>query len=322
MRAISYTAYGPPNVLRFTEVAKPAPGDDEALVRIRAASVNPLDWHYVRGKPYFLRAMVGLRKPKESRLGLDLAGQVEAVGRNLTQFKPGDEVFGACKGAFAEYVCAPERALALKPSTVTFEQAAAVPVAALSALQALRDSGRIQRGQTVLINGAAGGVGTFAVQLARVLGAEVTGVCGTRNVSMVRSIGAHHVVDYTREDFTRSGQRYELIVVTAGKRSLSDYRRALTTEGTLVLVGASDDGRLLGPLKSMLKAVVLSRFVRQKFLPFMTRLNKDDLLVIRELLETGKVVPVIDRTYPFSEVSDAIGYLEQGHARGKVVITM
>jgi len=322
MRAITYTEYGPSEVLQFTEVAKPTPKDDEVLIRIRAASVNPLDWHYLRGAPYVVRLMTGWRRPKVTRLGVDVAGQVEAVGRNVTQFQPGDEVFGACRGAFAEYGCASEKALVLKPANVTFEQAAAVPVAAFTALQGLRDKGRIQRGQKVLINGAAGGVGTFAVQIARVFGAEVTGVCSTRNVDMVRTIGANHVVDYTQEDFTKSGQRYDLIFDSVGNHSLSDCRRALTTEGTLVLVGGPNKGRWLGPLTGMLKAVVLSRFVSQKLLPFLGHLRKDDLIVMRGLLEAGKVIAVIDRSYPLSDVPEAIRYLEEGHARGKVVITM
>ena len=322
MKAIVYTEYGPPDVLQFTEVAKPAPKDDEVLIRIRAASINPLDWHYLRGTPYAVRTMTGLRRPKVTRLGVDVSGRLEAVGKNVKQFKPGDEVFGVCRGAFAEYGCASEDKLVLKPANVTFEQAAAVPVAAVTALQGLRDKGQLQRGQKVLINGAAGGVGTFAVQIAKVFGADVTGVCSTRNMDMVRSIGARHVVDYTKEDFTRSGQRYDLIFDIVGNHSLSDCRRALTPGGTLVLVGGPDKGRWLGPLTGVLKAVVMSWFVSQKLRPFLAHLNKDDLMVMRELLEAGKVTPVIDRTYPLSEVPDAIRYLEEGHARGKVVITI
>lgn len=322
MRAIVYAEYGPPDVLQFTEVATPTPKDDEVLIRMRAASVNPLDWHYMRGTPFVLRAAAGLRKPKVTRLGADLAGQVEAVGKHVEEFQPGDEVFGVCKGAFAEYACASAGAVVRKPANLTFEQAAAVPVAGCSALQGLRDKGQIRRGQKVLINGAAGGVGTFAVQIAEVFGADVTGVCSTRNVDMVRSIGAHHVIDYTREDFTKSGQRYDLIFDSVGNHSLSDCRRALTTEGTLVLVGGPNRGLWLGPMLGMLKAIAVSRFVRQKLLPFLAHLSKDDLIVLRELLEGGKVAPVIDRSYPLSEVSEAIRYLEEGHARGKVVITM
>ncbi len=289
---------------------------------MRAASVNPLDWHYMRGTPFVLRLAAGLRKPKVTRLGADLAGQVDAVGKHVTQFQPGDEVFGVCKGAFAEYVCASESAVVLKPANLTFEQAAAVPVAACSALQGLRDKGQIQRGQKVLINGAAGGVGTFAVQLAKVFGADVTGVCSTRNLDMVRSIGAHHVIDYTQEDFTTSGQQYDLIFDTAGNHSLSDCRRALTPKATLVLVGGPNKGRWVGPLTGVLKAVVVSRFVSQKLRPFLAHSSKADLIVLRELLEAGKVAPVIDRSYPLSDVPEAIRYLEEGHARGKVVIRM
>jgi NADPH:quinone reductase-like Zn-dependent oxidoreductase len=322
MKAITYTEYGSPDVLQFTEVAKPTPKDNEVLIKIRAASVNPLDWHYMRGTPYLVRIGAGLRKPKVTRLGVDMAGQVEAVGKNVTQFQPGNEVFGVCKGAFSEYGCAIEDKLTLKPTNVTFEQAAAVPVAAISALQGLRDKGQIQRGQKVLINGAAGGVGTFAVQIAHVFGADVTGVCSTRNMGMVRSICAHHVIDYTQEDFTRSGLRYDLILDSVGNHSLSDCRRALTAEGTLVLVGGPDNGNWLGPLTGLLKAVVLSRFVHQKLRPFLAHLRKDDLIVLREFLEAGKVTPVIDRSYRLSDVPEAIRYLEEGHARGKVVITM
>jgi NADPH:quinone reductase-like Zn-dependent oxidoreductase len=320
MKAIVYTEYGSPDVLQLTEVAKPTPKDDEVLVSIRAAAVNPIDWHYMRGTPYVMRITAGLRGPKVTRLGIDVAGRVEAVGKNVTQFQPGVEVFGACRGALAEYVCAPERALVLKPANITFEQAAAVPVAALSALQSLRDKGRIQQGQRVLINGASGGVGTFAVQIANVFGAEVTGVCSTRNVGMVQSIGAHRVIDYTQKDFTKSGERYDLILDTVGNHSLADCRRAMTTKGTLVLIGGPNKGRWLGPLAGVLRAVVVSRFVSQRMLPFMAHLGKGDLMVIRELLEAGKVAPVIDRSYPLSDVPGAIRYLEEGHAKGKIVV--
>ncbi len=322
MKAIVRAEYGPPEVLQLTEVATPAPKDDEVLVKVRAASVNPLDWHYLRGTPYVMRLQAGWRKPKVTGLGSDMAGLVGAVGKNVTQFQPGDAVFGACKGAFAEYVCAAECALVLKPASVTFEQAAAVPVAGLTALQGLRDKGRIQSGQRVLINGASGGVGTLAVQIARVFGAEVTGVCSTRNADMVRAIGANQVIDYTHEDFTRSGRRYDLILDCMGNHSLSATRRALTREGTLVLVGGPNKGRWLGPLTGMLKAVVWSRFVSQKLVPFMAHWSKDDLIVLRGFLEAGKVTPVSDRSYPLSDVPEAIRYLQAGHARGKVVITM
>ncbi len=322
MKAIVYHKYGSPDVLELKDIDMPVVRDDGVLVRVHAASINPLDWHFMRGAPYLVRMGAGLFKPKATRLGADVAGRVEAVGKNVTQFQPGDEVFGTSKGALAEYVCASESTVALKPANVTFEQAAAVPVAAVTALQGLRDKGHIQRGQKVLINGAAGGVGTFAVQIAKSVGAEVTGVCSTGNVDMVRSIGADHVVDYIQADFTQSGQRYDLIFDTVGNHSLADYRRAMTTKGTLVMVGGSDKGRWLGPLKGMPKAVVLSRFVSRKMLPFLAHQRKDDLIVLRELLESGKVAPVIDRTYPLSEVPAAIRYLEEGHARGKVVITM
>ena len=326
MKAIEYTKYGPPEVLEFKEVEKPTPKDNEVLIKIHAASVNPLDWHYTRGVPLMLRAGAGLRKPKDTRLGVDFSGKVEVVGRDVTQFKSGDEVYGARTGAFAEYVCKVEKTLALKPVNLTFEQAAAVPVAACTALQGLRDKGQIQPGQKVLINGAAGGVGTFAVQIAKSFGAEVTGVCSTRNVDMVRSLGADHVIDYTKEDFTRSGHRYDLILDNAGNRSLSDLRRVLTPNGTLVFNGggplSASQGRLLGPLAHSIRATMLSRFVRQKVTTFLASVTKEDLLFLKELTEAGKVTPIIDRTYPLSETAEAICYLEDGHARAKVVITV
>jgi len=320
MKAAIYDRYGPPDVVHIRDVEEPAPKEHEALIKVHAASINPLDWHFMRGTPYFVRLMTGLRKPKITRLGVDVAGQVQAVGRNITEFRPGDEVFGTCRGALAEYACASESALVIKPENLTFEQAASVPLAALTALQGLRDKGQIQAGQKVLINGAAGGVGTFAVQIANVFGADVTGVCSTRNVGMVRSIGAHHVMDYTQEDFTKSGERYDLILDSAGNHSLSDCRRAMAAKGILVVVGGPDKGRWLGPLTVVLKAVVLSRFVSQKLLPFLAHLGKDDLMVMRELLEAGKVTPVIDRSYALRAVPEAIRYLEEGHARGKIVI--
>jgi NADPH:quinone reductase-like Zn-dependent oxidoreductase len=322
MKAIVYTEYGPPDVLRYMEVPKPTPGDDEVLIRIRAASLNPLDWHFMRGTPYLVRVLSGLRRPKVTRLGVDVAGQVEAVGKNVAELRAGAEVFGSCKGAFAEYVCASEKSLALKPANVTFEQAAAVPVAAFTALQSLRDKGHIQPGQKVLIHGAAGGVGTFAVQIAKAFGANVTGVCSTRNVDMVRSLGADQVIDYTREDFTRGQERYDLILDMIGNHSMSDCRRVLTPEGTLLMVGGPDEGLWLGPLIGPLQAAVVSRFVRQKLVTVLAHASRDDLIVMRGLLEAGKVTPVIDRTYPLKDAPDAIRYLEEGHARGKVVITM
>jgi NADPH:quinone reductase-like Zn-dependent oxidoreductase len=326
MKAIVYHHYGSPNVLKCEEVEKPTAGDDEVLIKVRAASVNPLDWHFVRGSPYFLRMMAGLRKPKITRLGVDVAGKVEAVGRNVTQFKPGDEVFGASLGAFAEYSCAHENKLAPKPAHLTFEQAAAVPVAGLTALQGLRDKGRIQPGQKVLINGAAGGVGTFAVQIAKSFGADVTGVCSTRNIDMVRSMGADHVIDYTKEDFAQSGQRYDLILDNVGNRPLSDCRRVMVAKGVLVMVGGGslkeNEESWIGPVGSTIAAFVLSPFVSQKMVTFLASITKDDLGVLKELIDARKVTPVIDKCYTLTEVPEAIRYLEEGHARGKVVITV
>ncbi len=323
MKAAVYTRYGPPDVVQIAEVEKPVPKDDEVLIKVRAASVNPLDWHLMRGMPYLVRIPVGLRKPKDKRLGVDVAGQVEAVGRNVAQFNPGDEVFGVCRGALAEYACASEAALAMKPRNVTFEQAASAPIAAFTALQGLRDKGHIQPGQKVLINGAAGGVGTFAVQIAKSFGADVTGVCSTRNVDMVRSIGADRVIDYTQEDFTKSGQRYDLFFDCVGNHSLSASRRVLNPKGIYIPVGGSAGRWMIGPLARSITALVLSRFVSQKLVIFfLAKASKEDLTVMRELMEAGKVTPVIDKRYNLSEVSDAIRYLEAGHARGKVVITL
>ena len=314
MKAIVYHEYGSPDVLELKDIDKPMVNDDSVLVRVRAASVNAYDWHMVRGLPYVVRMSEGLRKPKRSVTGVDMAGHVEAVGKNVTQFRPGDEVFGERGGAFAEYVCARENNFVLKPANLTFEQAAAVPMAGYTALQGLRDKGQIQPGHRVLINGAAGGVGTFAVQIAKSFGAEVTGVCSTRNVDMVRSIGADHVVDYTREDFTRSGERYDLILDAVDNRSLSACRRALGPNGILVLVGAPE-GRWVAPLARFLIPQLLSRFVSQKLVSLLATRSKEDLVVLKELIEAGKVTPVIDRRYPLSEVPDAIRYLETGHAQ-------
>lgn len=319
MRAITYTEYGPPDVLRLTELAKPAPEDDEVLLRIRAASANPLDWHLMRGKPLFARLMIGgLRKPRNTRPGRDVAGQVEAVGRNVTRFKPGDDVFGVCPGAFAEYACATEDKLAMKPANLSFEEAAAVPVAAITALQGLRDKGRIQRGQRVLVDGASGGVGTFAVQIAKSFGAEVTAVCSTRNVDTARSLRADHVVDYARQDFTRSGQRYDLILAANAHHSILDYRRALAPNGIYVMVGGG--GAQI--LQAMLLGPLLSRIGRRKMVFFMANINETDLIVLKDLLAARKIVPVLDRSYPLSDAASALRYLEEGHARGKVVLTM
>ena len=322
MKAIVYYNYGPPDVLKYEEIEKPTAGDDQVLVKVRAASVNPLDWHFMRGTPYFVRIMTGLRRPKVTRLGVDVAGQVEAVGRNVTQFKPSDEVFGTCRGAFAEYACTSESALVMKPNNVTLEQAASVPIAAFTALQGLRDKGQIQPGQRILINGAAGGVGTFAVQIAKSFGADVTGVCSTRNVDMVRSLGADRVIDYTQEDFTKSGQRYDLIFDTVGNHSLLACKRVLNPKGTYIAVGGPSSRWMIGPLASAITAPVLSRFVDRKFVTFLAKGSKEDLIVMHELMEAGKVTPVIDKRYRLSEVPEAIRYMEEGHARGKVVITL
>ena len=322
MKAAVYTRYGPPDVVQITDVEKPVPADNEVLIRVLAASVNPLDWHYMRGTPYLLRIMAGLRKPRYTRLGVDVAGQVEAVGRNVTQFKPGDEVFGMCKGAFAEYACTSESALVLKPDNVTFEQAASVPVAAYTALQGLRDKGKIQPRQKVLINGAAGGVGTFAVQMAKWFGADVTGVCSTRNVEMVRSIGADHVFDYTQQDFTKSGQLYDLIFDCVGNHSFSACRGVLNPKGTNIAVGGPTGRWMIGPLAHLIAALVLSRLVNQKFVTFLAKPNQKDLTIVSDLMKAGNVTPVIDKRYKLSEVHEAIRYLEEGHARGKIVITL
>ena len=316
MKAIVYEKYGPPDVLQLKEVEKPMPKEDEVLIKVQAVSVNYSDWVYVRGKPFVARLMgSGLLKPRKMMLGADVAGRVEAVGRNIKQFRPGDEVYGDLSGCgwggFAEYVSAPENALALKPTNLTFEEAAAVPQAAIVALQGLRDEGQMQPGQKVLINGASGGIGTFAVQLAKFFGAEVTGVCSTRNLDMVRSLGADHVIDYTREDFTQNGQRYDLILDIKAYRSILDYERALSPKGIYVLAG--------GSVARILQA---SMTRNEKMVNFQTRPNQKDLVFMKELLEAGKVVPVIDRRYPFSEVAEAVRYYGEGHARGKVVITI
>jgi NADPH:quinone reductase-like Zn-dependent oxidoreductase len=324
MRAIVYTHYGPPDVLQLEEVAKPMPKDDEVLIQVYAAAANAADWHFLRGDPFFLRLMGGgLLKPKHQILGADIAGRVEAVGRTVTQFQPGDEVFGdlfECGlGGFAEYVCAREKAVVLKPANTTFEAAAAVPMAALTALQGLRDKGQIEVGQKVLINGASGGVGTFAVQIAKSFGAEVTGVCSTRNVDMVRSLGADHVIDYTQEDFTKSGQRYDLILAANGYHPILDYRRALRPTGRYVMTGGSMaqlfQAMLLGPWISMIGRRKMGQLGASK--P-----NQRDLVCMKELLEEGKVVPVIERRYPLGETAEALRYVGEGHARGKVVITV
>jgi NADPH:quinone reductase-like Zn-dependent oxidoreductase len=319
MKAIVYHNYGSPDVLKCEDFETPTPGDDEVLIRVRAASVNALDWRLMRGKPLLTRLMMGgLRKPRITRPGVDLAGQVETVGRNVTQFKPGDEVFGAGRGAFAEYACAVEEKLALKPANVSFEAAAAVPVAAITALQGLRDKGRIQRGQRVLVDGASGGVGTFAVQIAKSFGAEVTAVCSTRNVDTARSIGADHVIDYRRENFTQSGRRYDLILAANAYHSILDYRRALSRDGIYVMAG----GGWAQILQAMLLGPLLSRIGSKKMHFVMAKIDKTDLLLLKDLLAAGTIVPVIDRRYPLRNVAEAVRYLEEEHAKGKVVITV
>ena len=322
MKAIVFERYGGPDALELRELETPAPADDQVLVSVRAASVNPVDWHRMRGEPYFLRMGEGRTRPKNDGLGADVAGVVEAVGADVTHVGPGDEVFGMSIRTLAEHVAASAEGIVPKPANLTFEQAAAVPVAAITALQGLRDKGGIQAGQKVLVNGASGGVGTFAVQIAKSFGAEVTGVTSTGNVELVRSLGADHVVDYTREDFTRSGGRYDLVLDAVSNRSLRAFRRILNPDATLVLVGAGK-GRSGGrPLLRVVRALLLRRFVSQKVETFLAQRNRDDLLFLKELLESGKVTPVIDRTYALSEAADAIRHLETGHARGKIVVTI
>lgn len=324
MKAITHCEYGGPEVLKVEEIEKPVPTDNQVLVRVRAASVNPLDLT-IRG-PLLLRPLFGLRKPKDTRLGVDYSGTVEAVGKNVTNFKPGDEVFGGKNGAIAEYVCVlADRAVVLKPANMTFEQAASVPVAAITALQGLRDKGHIQSGQKVLINGASGGVGTFAVQIAKSFGTEVTGVCSTRNVDLVQSIGADHVIDYTKEDFTKTDQHYDLIYDLVGNHSFSERRSILNPNGICVMAGIGGAGwhddfgmRLLGELNGYLR----SRFVSQKFIAYVAQFNKADMSILADLMQSGKMTPVIDKTYKLNETADALRYLETGHARGKVVISL
>jgi NADPH:quinone reductase-like Zn-dependent oxidoreductase len=322
MRAIVRDTYGQADTLRLEEIDPPELEADGVLVRVRACSVNPVDWHTMLGWPYLVRTQGGLRRPKRRQLGVDFAGTVEAVGTDVADFRSGDEVFGVRSGAFAEYVCAKD-AIALKPSNVTFEQAAAVPVAAVTALQGLRDKGQLEPGQRVLVNGASGGVGTFAVQIAKWLGAEVTGVCSTRNVELVRSLGAVHVVDYTREDFTRGGARYDLLLDVAGGRSWPELTRVLTPNATLVMAGGPKVNRLIGvSARHLIRLRWASLIGSRRALVFLARPNRADLELLAELLEAGTVRPVIDRQYELSEVPDALRYLGEGHARGKVVITV
>jgi NADPH:quinone reductase-like Zn-dependent oxidoreductase len=326
MKAALYIRYGPPEVVQITDVEEPAPKDNEVLLRVRAASVNPYDWHFMRGDPYLLRLMAGLSRPKDQRLGSDVAGQIESVGSNVTQFKPGDEVFGSCRGAFAEYACSEESKLIAKPANVSFAQAASVPIAAFTALQSLRlggltGNGSKQLNRKVLINGAAGGVGTFAVQIARSFGAQVTAVCSTRNAEMVRSIGADRVVDYTQQDFTQTSERYDIFLDNVGNRSLSACRRLLNSNGTYIAAGGSTDPWMIRPLARMVTQLVLSRLGSQNLVGIFAKASQADLAIMCDLMKAGKVIPVLDKTFTFSELREAIRYLETGHARGKVVIT-
>jgi NADPH:quinone reductase-like Zn-dependent oxidoreductase len=321
MKAIVHSRYGPPDVLELNDIDQPVIGDDAVLVRVHAAAVGKGDWLTVQGLPYVARLRYGLPKPKHTVPGFDVAGRVEAVGSNVTQLQPGDDVFGWCEGSFAEYASVPQGQLARKPANLTFEQAAAVPISGFAALQALRDTGQVQPGQKVVMIGASGGVGSFAVQLAKAFGAEVTGVCSTKSVDLVRSIGADHVIDYTQEDFTRTGQRYDLILEMAGNRSLADLRQALTPTGTLVLVGGSGGRWFMGTGRT-LRAVVVSRFVGQRLCSFFSKPRGADLVVLQELLEAGKVTPVVDRTFPLSETPEAIRYVGERSTQGKTVITV
>ena len=321
MKAIVYCDYGAPDVLKLETIAKPVPNDDQVLIKVRAASVNPYDWHFMRGEPYVMRIGNGLRKPKNTRIGVDFSGVVEAVGKNVTQFKPGDEVFGGRSGAFAEYIVMLEKNLIPKPENISFEQAGAVQIAGLTALQGLRDAGNLQAGQKVLINGASGGVGTFAVQIAKSLGANVTGVCSSRNVELVRSLGADHVIDYTKDDYTSGAERYDLILDMVGNHGLLANRRALTADGKYVMIGGPK-GRWLSPLDTIIRAFLLQPFVKQEMKFMMSKINRDDLMLLRDLMRSGKVTPVIDRTYPLTQTSEAVAYVESGRARGKVVITV
>jgi len=323
MKAIVRREYGSADVLRLEEIEKPAPAPREILIRVHAASVNPLDWHLMRGTPKPIRLFAGLRRPKKPRLGVDFAGTIEAIGGDVTQFRPGDAVFGACDGAFAEYVCAPASSVVKKPDRLSFVQAAAVAIGGLTALQALRDKGHVQPGQKVLINGAAGGVGTFAVQIAKWIGATVTGVCSTANVEMVRHIGADLVVDYTQEDFAAAGRIYDVIFDLVGNRSLTEFRRVLGPTGTFISCGGGGPDKrtseLLGPVVGQM---VTARFTRQKLVGILAKRDQADLQLLSELMDSGKVTPVIDHCYGLAQTAEAVRYLELGHARGKVVITV
>jgi len=323
MKAIVHRCYGSPDVIRYEDVPRPVPADNEILVKVHAASVNPLDWHYLEGTPYIVRLGAGFGTPDNPRLGVDFSGTVEAVGKDVRRFKPGDEVFGGKFGALADYIAVrEERAVVLKPATVTHEQAAAVAIAGITALQALRDEGHIHAGENVLVNGASGGVGTFAVQIAKSFGANVTGVCSTRNVDLVRSIGADRVIDYTREDFTQGAQRYDLIVDNVGTHSLLEYKRVMNPGGRLVIIGSTTPGNWFGWLSKPIQAWILSPFTSQKFATIFAELTQEDLGRLAELMQSGKLTPVIDRTYKLSDSAEAMRYLEKGHARGKVVVAL
>ena len=320
MKAIVYREYGPPDVLRCEEIAKPAPGDGEVLLQVRAAALNPYDWHFMRGEPYAVRLMAGIGKPKNIRIGADVAGVVESVGRNVTQCKPGDAVYGICQGAFAEYVSVAESKLVKVADGVSFEQAASIPIAGLTALQALRDKGKIQPGHAVLVNGASGGVGTFGVQIAKAFGANVTGVTSTRNIELVRSLGADDIIDYTKQDFTKSDKRFDLILDCVGNHTFSECCRVLKPKGIVVPAGGKTDNWMLKPIGRMIAAAAQSFFVSQKQVSIFAKMNQADLLVMNEMLMSGKVRPIIDRRCRLAELPDAMRYLEEGHARGKVVM--
>src|SRR3954464_8044546 len=324
MKAIVYCEYGLANV-KHTDITKPVPTDDQMLVRVKAASLNPYDWHFIEGTPKIMRLGIGLRKPKDTRLGVDYAGTVEAVGKNVTQYKAGDDVFGGRGGAFAEYICVrPDRGIARKPANISHEEAASVNIAAITALQALRDKGKIQPGQKVLINGASGGVGTFAIQIAKSMGAEVTGVCSGRNVEMVKSLGADHVIDYTKEDFAKSGQQFDLLLDNVPNHTLSECRSVLTPQGKYVMIGGggTNDNSWVGPFGRVIHMMLVKPFVKQPMTMMMADSNAADLTFLAGLMESGKVKPVIDRTYKITELAEAMRYLEEGHARGKVVVTV
>ena len=321
MKAVVYCDYGAPDVLKLETIAKPVPNDDQVLIKVRAASVNPYDWHFMRGEPFIMRLGNGLRKPKNTRIGVDFSGVVEAVGKNVTQFKPGDEVFGGRTGSFAEYIVMLEKNLIPKPENLSFEQAGAVQIAGLTALQGLRDAGKLQAGQKVLINGASGGVGTFAVQIAKALGAHVTGVCSTRNVDLVRSLGADHVIDYTKENFTKGAERYDLILDMVGNHGLLACGRALKPDGTYVMIGGPK-GRWLSPLDTVIRAFLLKPFVEQEMNFMMSKISRDDLMLLRDMMHSGKVTPVVEKSYPLTQASEAVAHVESGRARGKVVIAI